>query len=244
MRACFAGSLDSGMTRMKAITKSPVIAIDLPTPAILVSGAIPLSASRIEKKLRRLFIVAKSRRQRYVDIAIVSRGFHRSILRIECRNVEYYRLISQVKHSDLIKGVIIRPSNGVHFGVGEFGRLVNLIPAIGTQGVMRIHSCLVIHIIHGDILVRSPYNIFDLRMVELHLCVRGLRTFWHRHDCGDCSEWERSEGSRVSSTFRHPFQPRVCSGEAYPRNFRFEGSASSLPCVSIYAGLPREDNCP
>src|ERR1700730_7681140 len=86
----------------------------------------------------------------------------------------------------------------MHACVRELSRLMNLVPAMCAQRIRLIYGSLVVHVIHGDILIRTLYYVGDLCIVEfyrhtLRSCVADV--LWNPQGCGEqsCFRGERAE---------------------------------------------------
>jgi hypothetical protein len=106
---------------------------------------------------------------------VVGGDHQRDILGIESRHLEDHRILAQVQHAADVQRVVVGPRDLPHRVVFQLG--------IGVTGIPSalLERELVVHVVHGNVLIRPPHDVLDLLIAEDDGFLRHRGCRHHRH---------------------------------------------------------------
>ena len=123
-------------------------------------AVVALGTFGVEEDLLRFLEVPEPGRHGDVDVMIVAGDHQRDVVRVEGRHLEDHRIVAQVEQRGDVESVVVRPRDLAHGVVLELGVGVDRVPAA------LLERELVVHVVHGNVLVGVPDEVLDLGVAE------------------------------------------------------------------------------
>ncbi len=121
-------------------------------------AVVTLGALGIEQDFLGLLKVAETGRHRHVHIVVVAGDHQGDIIRVEGRHLQDHRVLAQVDQRGDVERVVVGPRDLSHRVIFKLGIGVRRVPAT------LFDRELIVHVVHGDVLVGAFDEVLDLRV--------------------------------------------------------------------------------